>query len=599
MIRVLVSAAVLAHGVAFTSAAQAQSPASTCDVACMTDVANRFMDAMTRSDPKELPWADRVGYAENSTKLRIGEGSWVTIKGRSKAPLVVADPHTGHVVWAGAIDDHGQAGFYAMDMKLRRGRIASVQSVIRRREGRAPFGDPATYAPDGKFTTDVPVKARLPRGQMIALVDGYFAAQAANGANPGVGFDKGCVLIENGVRMSGNLLAAAGDDASCGAPLKRGLWGEIEAVRHQVLAVDEARGLVAAIGYRDLPGAKASFTTQDGATRPAEARYPRTVGFVSVFKIEGGKIARLETIANEVPYLTPAPFNPPRAKDVVVDDTQVFMESVTADASGNLYAGSFKGNIYRALPGSGTAIAWIRPDATNKLASVLGVLADDRSGTLWACSVPMGKPGQVSALAAFDLKSGAFKARYELPAPASVCNDIALDKDGTAFIAETSNGRIFVLQPGGKDLSLLVEDKALLAGVDGIAFSADGTLYVNNVRQNTMLRVNRKDDGSFAGLTTLKVSMPLNGPDGLRSIGGKRFLQAEGPAGRISRLTIEGDVVTMKVLRDGMDGVPGVTNIGYTAYAVESKGRFLFDPTLKGKDPGVFALRAVPMGGIQ
>ena len=37
---------------------------------------------MTRSDPQALPWADRVGYAENSTKLRIGEGSWVTIKGR-------------------------------------------------------------------------------------------------------------------------------------------------------------------------------------------------------------------------------------------------------------------------------------------------------------------------------------------------------------------------------------------------------------------------------------------------------------------------------------------------------------------------------------
>ena len=206
---------------------------------------------------------------------------------------------------------------------------------------------------------------------------------------------------------------------------------------------------------------------------------------------------------------------------------------------------------------------------------------------------------QVSALAAFDLKSGVFKARYELPAPASACNDVALDKDGAAFIAETSNGRIFVLRPGGKDLSLLVEDKALLAGVDGIAFSEDGTLYVNNVRQNTMLRVNRRDDGGFAGLTTLTVSMPLNGPDGLRSIGGNRFLQAEGPAGRISQLTIEGDVVTMKVLKDGMDGVPGVTHIGRTAYAVESKGRFLFDPTLKGKDPGAFALRAVPMGGIR
>lgn len=576
-------------------AAQAQS----CDAACMTDLANRFMDAMTKSDPRGLPWADKVGYAENSTKVRVGESSWVTIKGRAKAPLVVADPQTGHVVWAGMIDDHGQPGFYAMDMRIEGGKIAAVQSVIRRKEGRQPFGDPMTYAPDKKYSTAVPAKARLPRGQMIALVDAYFAAQEGNGARLAVGFDKSCTLIENGVRMTGNLPAVAGGEASCEAPLRRGLWGELEDVRHEVLAVDEARGLVAAIGYRDFPGAKTEFTAQDGTTYPAEAKYPRTIGFVSVFKIEGGRIVRLETIANEVPYLMPAPFNAPKPKDVVVEDTGVFMESATADGAGNLYVGSFKGNIYRALPGAGTAIAWIRPDATNKLASVLGVLADEKANTLWACSIPMGKPGEVSALVAFDLKSGAFKQRYEMPAPASACNDIALDRDGTAFIAETTNGRIFTLKPGADKVALLVEDKALLTGVDGIAFSEDGTLYVNNVRANTMLRVNRKGDGSFASLTPLKVSMPLNGPDGLRPIGGNRFLQAEGPAGRISLLTIEGDTVTMKVLKDGMDGVPGVTSIGDIAYAVESKGRFLFDPAMKGKDPGVFALRAVPMGGIR
>jgi hypothetical protein len=595
MSRALVSAAALAASLAFSGSAQAAD----CDAACMTGLANSFMDAMIRSDPRGLPWADKVGYAENSTRVRIGESSWVTIKGRSKAPLVVADPTSGHVVWAGMIDDHGQPGFYAMDMKVKGGKIAAVQSVIRRKEGRPPFGDPVAYAPDKAFAASVPAKARLTRGKMVALVDSYFAAMKANGANLSVGFDKGCTLIENGVAMTGNLPAAKGGDASCASALGRGLYGEYEAVRHEVLAVDEAKGLVAAIGYRDLPGAQMSFTARDGATYPAEAHYPHTVGFVSLFKVEGGKIARIETIANEVPYLTPAPFNTPVPRDVVIADTGVFPESAVADSAGNLYIGSFKGNIYRALPGSDTAIAWVRPDGTNKFASVLGVLADEKTGTLWACSVPMGKPGEVSALVALDLKTGNTKARYELPAPASACNDIALDKDGTAFIAETTNGRIFTLKPGATAVSLLVEDKALLGGVDGIAFGGEGTLYVNNVRQNTMLRVNRKADGSFASLTTLRVSAPLDGPDGLRPLGGNRFLQAEGPAGRLSLLTIEGDDVTVKVLKDGLDGVPGVAHIGNTAYAIESKGRFLFDPKLKGQDPGAFALRAVPIGGVQ
>jgi|GEM_PF-181493 len=599
MIRRLFLTGAAVAALALTPGTAAAQGAQTCDATCLTGLSNSFMDAMTRSDPVGVSWAERVGYAENSVKQRIGEGSWVTIKAFSKTPLVVADPVRGRVVWAGMIEDHGQPGFYAMDMKVKDGKIAAVQSVIRRKEGRQPFGDPTAHAPDRKFTTALAANARLSRGKMEALVDGYFASMAANGETIGVGFDRGCTNIENGVPMAGMLPTERASDASCEAALKRGLYAEFEAVRHEVVAIDEARGLVAAIGYRDLPGAETSFTARDGKTYPAEAKYPRTVGFVSIFKIENGRIARIETTSNEVPYLIPAPFAKPVPADIVIDDTGVFPENATADTAGNFYIGSFKGTIYRAVPGSTKAVAWIRPDQTNKLAAVLGVLADERSNTLWTCSIPMGKPEEVSALVAFDLKSGVFKQRYELPAPASACNDIAIASDGTAFIAETTNGRIFTLAPGADALSLLVEDKAVLGGVDGIAFSDDGLLYVNNVRQNTMLRVNRNADGSYASLTKLNVSQPLNGPDGLRPIGGNRFLQAEGPAGRISLLTIEGDDVTMKVLKDGLDGVPGVTHIGNTAYAVESKGRFLFDPNFKGQDPGEFALRAVPIGGLR
>jgi sugar lactone lactonase YvrE len=596
MKNVLLSAAVALSALAMTPAvAQAQ----TCDAACLNGLADGFMSAMTTANPVGLPWADRVLYAENSAPVRIGESSWVTIKTYSDRPLLVADSQTGRTVWFGSIEDHGQPGFYAMDMKVKGGKIAAVQSVIRRKEGRQPFGDPLAYTPDRKFSTALAANARLPRGQMEAVVDAYFTSMAGNGAAMGVSFDRGCVNIENGVAMAGLLPTARASDAGCETALRRGLYAELEAVRHEVVAIDEARGLVAAIGYRDLPGAQTSFTARDGKAYPAEAKYPRTFGFVSIFKIESGRIARIETISNEVPYLMRAPFAKPIPKDIIVADKDVFPENADVDSQGNFYIGSFKGNIYRAVPGSTQAVAWIRPNETNKLASVLGVLVDERSNTLWACSAPVGASAQVSALLAFDLKSGDFKKRYELPAPASACNDIAIAKDGTAYIAETANGRIFTLAPGAEVLSLFVEDKAVLGGVDGIAFSEDGILYVNNVRQNTMLRVNRKADGSFASLTKLNVSMPLNGPDGLRPIGGNRFVQAEGPAGRVSLLTIEGDDVMMKVLRDGMDGVPGVTYFRGIAYAIESKGRFLFDPSLKGQDPGEFALRAVPIGGLR
>lgn len=299
---------------ALITAAIALAPASalvqktTCDEACLTDLANRYMDAVVKHDPKGLPWAERVGYAENGVKLRIGEGSWVTIDARGKAPVVVADPENGHVVWIGSVNDHGQPGFYAMDMEVEGRKIAAVNAVIRRQQGRPPFGDPVAFAHDAKFGARLGRDAATPANAMVVLVEGFFNSQAASDGTVLTTIGEGCQLIENGVPMTGNLPAAAGGDAACDTALKRGLFQEYEAVRRQIVAVDGARGVVAAIGYRDLPGASTSFVASDGTAYAAEAKYPRSVAFVTLFKIEGGKIARIETVANEVPYLMPFPW---------------------------------------------------------------------------------------------------------------------------------------------------------------------------------------------------------------------------------------------------------------------------------------------------
>src|SRR5690606_42068328 len=68
---------------------------------------------------------------------------------------------------------------------------------------------------------------------------------------------------------------------------------------------------------------------------------------------------------------------------------------------------------------------------------------------------------------AFDLDTGAKKGEYAFPPPASVCNDIAIARDGTAYATDTQNGRLFKLAKGGSTLTLYGEDRALV-GVDGI-----------------------------------------------------------------------------------------------------------------------------------
>jgi sugar lactone lactonase YvrE len=289
----------------------------------------------------------------------------------------------------------------------------------------------------------------------------------------------------------------------------------------------------------------------------------------------------------------------PRAQsDIPINGSRVHPESITSDAAGNIYVSSVGGTIYRARAGGATAEPWIAPTPENGLTSLFGVLADDPRGLLWACNnPPFGgppQPGAKSSLKAFELATGALKASYDLPGEGPfACNDIAVGRLGATFATDTAGGRIFVLAPDGEALTLFAADPALV-GIDGIAFSQDGTMYINNVRQNSMQRVNRNGN-DFAGLTTLTLSQPISGPDGLRPVSGNRFLQAEGSGNRVTYVDSSGDNATITPVRTGLESSPGVTRVGSTGYATEGKIGYLFDPALRDKNPDPFIIRAFPL----
>lgn len=281
--------------------------------------------------------------------------------------------------------------------------------------------------------------------------------------------------------------------------------------------------------------------------------------------------------------------------DIRINGSRVHPESITSDRAGNIYVGSVPGIVYRAMAGSRTAEPWILPDDANGLMSLFGVLADDRRGLLWACNnPPFGGPppvGAQSSLKAFDLATGALRGTYPFPGDApATCNDIAVASDGTTFATDTSGGRIVALVPGGDALTTFAADPELV-GIDGIAFAADGTMYINNVRDHTVQRVDR-NGGAYAGLTTLTLSQAVNGPDALRPVSGNRFLQAEGPGNRVTYVDIQGDRAVITPIRTGLDSSPGVTSVGRMGYATEGKIGYLFDPALRDQDPGAFIIRA-------
>jgi hypothetical protein len=108
-----------------------------------------------------------------------------------------------------------------------------------------------------------------------------------------------------------------------------------------------------------------------------------------------------------------------------------FPESVTSTKDGTLYVGSFnEGGVIKVAPG-GKWEQLVKPGA-NGSRSTLGVLADEKSGTLYVCSNDLSGLGvkgpsdaKGSVLKTFDLKTGADKGSFALGEGASLCNDIA------------------------------------------------------------------------------------------------------------------------------------------------------------------------------
>ena len=285
---------------------------------------------------------------------------------------------------------------------------------------------------------------------------------------------------------------------------------------------------------------------------------------------------------------------------IVIDGTAIYPESIGSSSQGALYVGSLGGTLYRASPGGGAQRAkpWIVRDPSNSLLSIFGVLADDRSHTLYVCSSPAALPGGIAqgraAVMLFDLASGRLRASASLPGEHAICDDIAVAADGTAYVADIVNGEILSLAPHTGSLQPFAADPAL-KGIDGLAFAADGTLYADNVRTNQLLRIERSAAGAFTGVTPLEPSAPLAGPDGFRLIAGNRFVLAEARAGRIDEVTITGQWASIRVLASGLDSPSAATVVGDTVYAVEGKIEYLVDPKRKGQDPGPFTIRPIPI----
>jgi sugar lactone lactonase YvrE len=118
----------------------------------------------------------------------------------------------------------------------------------------------------------------------------------------------------------------------------------------------------------------------------------------------------------------------------------------------------------------------------------LGLRVDEARRVLWAASVSDKeeadfKPADEgrAELVAFDLATGATKARYPTPGGEKhLLNDVALAADGTAFVTDSEIGAVWALAPGEKALRVLAPAGRFVYP-NGIAYDdAAGALFVSD-----------------------------------------------------------------------------------------------------------------------
>lgn len=292
-------------------------------------------------------------------------------------------------------------------------------------------------------------------------------------------------------------------------------------------------------------------------------------------------------------------------KAIEVPGDRAFPESITAGPDGTLYLSSpASGGIARIKPGASKAEEWIAPGAFESR-STFGVFADPKSNTLWVCSndvSSLGVDGPGSAagshLKGFDLTTGEGKISAQLPGKTNLCNDMTVASDGTVYVTNSFTPQILQLKPGKKTLEVWVEDKQFQPpsgpGLDGIAIGGDGDIYVNTFNGGGFFRVEVKG-GMPGAVTKLETSRPLKLPDGLRQISGESFLMAEG-SGSLDRVTVNGDKVTVEIIKDGLREPAAVAKVGGTAWVAEGQLSHLFGAKDNGPPHIPFEIVPVSIG---
>jgi len=171
-------------------------------------------------------------------------------------------------------------------------------------------------SPHHLFTDPIPVQERMSRADLIKTANMYFSGMEKNDGKGVYPFTDDCERFENGtqttnvplregqIRPDPRTSTSYSVHWSCKEQFESGLIHFVWRIRdRRFVAVDQERGLVFSFVFFDHAlGKDRTFQTPDGRTVTAGPIDPYTWEIAELFRIEKGKIRRIEAILTRSPY---------------------------------------------------------------------------------------------------------------------------------------------------------------------------------------------------------------------------------------------------------------------------------------------------------
>lgn len=288
---------------------QPPTPASefrvTCDQQCLSQFADRYLDALVNREPHRVALAPNVRFTENGAELAIGDALWSTAEALGENKLVFTDPVSGGIHLYAAIVENGMPSMLAARLKVQDRQVTEIETTVLRRD----TGDPAmaSFAVDRPIWSEpVPQNQRVSREALIDIADSYFEGitQARAGVTP---FDDGCVRFENGGQMTLAEDGAFGpvQEMSCEEQFAAGMLIIVTSISNRrYLVIDEENQVASAIATFDHRGNldAVPFGNTNNVTPAGQFGRPFSFLIFESFKIIDGRIRQVEATVFSVPY---------------------------------------------------------------------------------------------------------------------------------------------------------------------------------------------------------------------------------------------------------------------------------------------------------